>query len=113
MTRDDGDFHQIGQMIGGYLHQDMDLIAGSVPEALAVFARETDAASHAALKAEFDLFLARHHNDAQNEFRRRYGHDFTPDDLGQTVPEFFAMTRSILDDPSNWRRYDAAEETES
>lgn len=112
MTCDEGDFVLLGQMIGGYLHQDMDLIAETVPEAIAEYSRDATPETKRRLAAELELFLARHHNDAEAEFRRRYGHDFTPDELGQSVPEFFAMTREILDDPARWRRYAAAEPTQ-
>ena len=98
-------FYNLGQMIGGYLHQDMDLEADSVPEAISVFAGKADTATRQAVITEMRAFLQQYHNRAAEEFATRWGHDFEPREIGQSVDEFFDMVTAILADPSVYIRY--------
>jgi hypothetical protein len=93
------DFETLAEFIKGYLHQDMDLIADSVPGAVAAFARDAGPDARERLKVEMDEFLKRFHNNSEEEFASRFAADFTPDENHQTVGEFFAMVEAILDDP--------------
>jgi hypothetical protein len=101
----DTQFYFLGQLIGGYLHQDMDLEADSVPEAVSVFAEKADAASRAGVLADMADFLQQYHNRADEEFASRFGHDFLPGEIGQTLGEFFEMTAAIIENPSVYTRY--------
>jgi len=102
----DEDFPQIFGIVGAYLHQDMDIDYETVPEALAAYARVIDQAEKQALFAEMTHFLERYHDDPEGEFDRRYGFDFTPSIIGQTVPQFFDMLRAIIADPDSYRRFE-------
>lgn len=99
------DFRFLAQMIGGYLHQDMDLEADSVPEAISVFAGKADAATRAGVMADMQRFLETYHNRLAEEFASRFGHDFTPDEIGQSVGDFFDMVTVLLADPAAYARY--------
>ena len=100
------DFPEITQMIGGYLHQDMDLVADSVPGAIAVYAGDCAPETRAAVKTEMAAFLKRFHNQAEDEFARRWGRDFSPREIDQTVETFFAMVADILEDPAKAASYE-------
>jgi len=100
------DFDGLGQLIGGYLNQDMELWAETVPEAISIYARETGSAAHNELYREMDLFLKQYDTQLEEKFKKRYWFDFTPDDIGQTVPEFFAMVRTIIANPDCYRQYE-------
>lgn len=99
------DFYYLTQMIGGYLHQDMDLEADSVPEAISIFAIKADAKTRAGLLTEMEEFSQRYHNRADEEFASRFGHDFVPAEIGQTLSEFFWMTAAIIEDPAAYEQY--------
>lgn len=86
----------LDQLIGAYLHQDMELVADTVPEAITRYARLNDAETKAALVSAMDRFEQRFHNDLHGEFRRRYVYDFMPEDLGTDVSGFFDMVRVML-----------------
>ncbi|NTF06810.1 hypothetical protein G6L37_11620 [Agrobacterium rubi] len=105
----DHDFPTLFSLIGNYLHQDMDIEFDSVPEALAGYSRMTEPDEKHKLLGEMETFLGQYHNDLDGEFSKRYGFDFTPDIIGQTVPEFFDMLRTILDDPENYIRFEPNE----
>jgi hypothetical protein len=100
------DLFPLDQLIRAYLHQDMELDAPTVPEALACYERLNDERTKDDLRSAMDRFLHRHHNDLHGAFERRYGFDFMPDELGLDVPGFFTLVRSILSDPA--RRIDHA-----
>jgi hypothetical protein len=91
------DFNFLGQMIGGYLHQDMDLEVDSVPEAISNFALKADAATREGVRVDMTNFMDRYHNQAAEEFAKRFEHDFVPEEVGQSVSEFFDMVSAILD----------------
>lgn len=99
------EFEFLRQMIGGYLHQDMDLEADSVPEAIAVFARHADAPMRDGVVSDMQSFMQQYHNRAADEFAQRFGRDFTPDEIGQSVGEFFEMVNAILIDPDSYQQF--------
>ncbi|MCM2442773.1 hypothetical protein HGO34_24020 [Agrobacterium vitis] len=99
------DFDALSGLIGSYLHQDMDLEYQSVPAAIAGYARLTEDTRKQQLVQEMHEFLRRYHNDIEGEFSKRYWFDFSPQTLGQTVPEFFDMVRDILTDPDSYHRF--------
>ncbi|SCX28317.1 hypothetical protein DSM25558_4437 [Agrobacterium sp. DSM 25558] len=106
MTTTEDDFPTIAGLIAGYLHQDMDLEYDSIPEALAGYARFTELQEKQKLLTEMERFSERYHNDLEGEFSKRYWFDFTPDTIGQTVLQFFAMLREILADPECYVRFE-------
>lgn len=101
----EADFPFLAQMIGGYLHQDMDLEADSVPEAIAVFAGNVGASTRAGVVSDVQRFLETYDNRLDEEFASRFGHDFTPDETGQSVGAFFDMVLVLLDDPAAYTKY--------
>lgn len=98
-------FHFLAQMIGGYLHQDMDLEADSVPEAIAIFAGEAGASTRAGVVSDMQRFLETYDNRLAEEFASRFGRDFTPDEIGQSVSAFFDMVAVLLDDSAAYTKY--------
>lgn len=106
MTSIHEDFPALSGLIAGCLHQDMDMEYDTVPQALAGYARLTEPDEKQKLLDDMKAFLERHHNDLEGEFSRLYWFDFTPNTIGQTVPEFFDMLRTILDDPESYVRFD-------
>jgi hypothetical protein len=106
MANEDEDFVLIGGMIRSYLNQDMDLEAGSVPEAVAQFSGHIDDSQKAELFRSMDDFMQRYEDEAEAEFKRRWGFDFVPKSIGQTVSEFFAMVRAIVEDPTSYHRFE-------
>ena len=108
MSDVDENFYELGQMIGAYLHQDMDLIADSVPGAIAAYAREASEGTKDALNHEMDRFVEKFHDRAEIEFAARYGGDFTPDEIGQSVAEFFDMVKLILVSPTGFEAFESS-----
>ncbi|WP_288429349.1 contact-dependent growth inhibition system immunity protein [uncultured Agrobacterium sp.] len=106
MTTSDDDFTALSGLVTGYFHQDMDLEYESIPQALAGYAGLTEESTKQQLRREMETFLERYHNDLEGEFSRRYWFDFTPEVIGQTVPEFFDMVRTILADPESYLRFE-------
>ncbi|MBW6424310.1 hypothetical protein KX729_22915 [Rhizobium sp. XQZ8] len=70
-----------------------------MPEAIANFAGRADAATRKGVLAGMKIFLERYHNHADEEFIRRFGQDFQPAEIGQSVTEFLDMVSAILDNP--------------
>jgi hypothetical protein len=100
-------YPQLSQLIMGYLNQDMDMIADSVPRAVAVFTKDATTEERDALRAEIAAFRVAHPNDADAAFARLYGFDFVPAEIGQTTGEFFDMLVAILANPSDLQRFEA------
>jgi hypothetical protein len=100
-------YPQLSQLIMGYLNQDMDMIADSVPRAIAVFAKDATLEEHDALREEIAAFRAAHPNDADAAFAGLYGFDFAPNEIGQTAGEFFDMLLVILANPTDLQRFEA------
>ncbi len=107
MTTSEDDFPALSGLVTGYFHQDMDLEYDSIPQALAGYAGFTEGSTKQQLRREMATFLERYHNDLEGEFSRRYWFDFIPEVIGQTVPEFFDMVRTILDDPRSYVRFES------
>ena len=100
-------FDQLDTLIKAYFNQDMeDLIAETIPGAIADYARTTRPVDRINILREMDDFT-KHYDDLEAEFKRRWGNDFIPSDYGeQTVGEFFDMVRGIVADPDRWPWYD-------
>jgi hypothetical protein len=92
-------------MIGGYLHQDMEIEADSVPEAISIFASKADTATRRGVEVDMKKFLERYRDQADEKFANCFGHDFVPAEIGQSLDEFFAMVTVILDDPAAFLHY--------
>ncbi|WP_421363026.1 contact-dependent growth inhibition system immunity protein [Agrobacterium rosae] len=105
MNITDDDFPALFGLVAGCLHQDMDLAYDTVPEALAGYACFTEIDEKQMLFNEMKSFLERYNNDLDGEFSRRFGFNFTPESIGLTVPEFFEMLRTIMDDPESYVRF--------
>lgn len=105
---DEAEFAPLDQLIRAYLHQDMDMDADTVPEAIANFSRLEGEEFKTMLRNAMARFEMRHHNDLEAEFRQRYAFDFVPDGPGQSVPKFFEMVRTILNEPGSYRRFEDA-----
>lgn len=103
----------LDQLIGAYLHQDMDLDAATVPEAIGRYSRVNDDATKIALETAMDRFQQRFDNDLHGEFDRRYGRDFMPDELGMNVTEFFDMVRVLLAEPGSYRQFETRSDANS
>jgi len=101
------EFKELGNLIGAYLGQDMeDLIADTVPEAIVDYVKTTLPAHREAVLREMEDFIHRYHNNAEAEFERRWGYEYTPDCFKkQTTVEFFDMIRAIFADPECYKRY--------
>ncbi len=106
MMSDDEPLEELDQLIRAYLHQDMELDAPGVPQAIARFSRLNDAVTKEKLEAAMQEFSRRYHNNAEAVFEQRYGDDFVPAELGQSVEQFFQMVRELLVDPESHVRFD-------
>ena len=106
MTDQNPDFNELDNLIQAYLSQDMDMIAETVPEAIAEYVRTARQVEKDELLRDMENFIHRYHNNPEAEFERRWGFDHTPDDFkNQTTAEFFDMIRAILADPACCKRY--------
>ncbi|WP_182084190.1 contact-dependent growth inhibition system immunity protein [Aureimonas sp. ME7] len=103
------DLFELDQLIGAYLHQNMEMEVATVPQAIARYARLNDEPTKRGLVEAMERFLHRFGNDLHGEFARRYRYDVMPEDLGLTVPEFFDMVRTLLADPDEYRRFEATQ----
>jgi len=65
-----------------------DIEAEGVPDAISNFARKADAATREGVRADMKIFLGRYHDQAAEEFSRRFGQDFVPAEIGQSIEEF-------------------------
>lgn len=111
MLPPDHEFSLIDQFLGGYFHQDMDIISDSVPEVVSVFARECpDEGKHRLILA-LDKFEHDHKGDLDAAFVRVFNleHEINPVMEGQDTAGFFAMVRAILADPSVYRDFEGEE----
>lgn len=96
----------LAQFLHGTFHQDMDLEADTVPEAVAAFARREGPGTHEDLKRAMAEFERRHHNRLDDAFHAAFSPDFSPLEGGRNVAAFFAMVRDILEDPDRAAAYD-------
>lgn len=101
-------FRALDILIHAYFHQDMDLEAGSVPEAVANLARVEAHGFQSELRSAMARFELRYHNALEDAFMQRYQYDYLPDGPGQSVSGFFNMVRAILDDPEGYRAFEDA-----
>lgn len=104
-------YPQLDQLIEGYLHQDMDLIAETVPEAVSKFADTATEERKAGLLADCERFLVDNAENLETAFAKRYWFDFEPEHIGQSVAEFFAMVRAIVADPSVYKRFETGKDS--
>jgi len=95
---DADDLFGLDQLIGAYLHQDMELTDATVMDALRRYARSNDDATKRRLRLAMAAFERRFHNDLHGAFSERYQYDFMPEELGLDVTGFFDLMRTILDD---------------
>ncbi len=95
----------LSQLVMAYLNQDMDMMADSVPEAIAVFAKDASSEEHGALRRDMAAFKDAHKENVETVFHDLYWFDFEPKQIGQTVNEFFAMVAAILTNPNDIRRF--------
>lgn len=103
---EENNFHELDQLIRAYLHQDMELDASTVPEAIGRYAKINDDGTKQRLCEDMTHFLERYKDNLHGEFERRYGFDFMPEELGMDAPQFFEMVCAILADPAIFRRYE-------
>lgn len=106
MRDDDNEFEALDTLIRAYLHQDMEIDADTMPEAISNVSRLEGDAYKNALRSAMDRFEHRHHNRLEEAFAERYWFDFVPDGPDESVPKFFDMVRAILDDPESYRRFE-------
>lgn len=93
------------QFLHGTFHQDMDLEADTVPQAVALYARRTNAQDHDGLRRAMGAFEQQHHNRLDEAFHDTFSPDIDPLE-GRGVAAFFAMVRDILNDPDGAAAYE-------
>ncbi|WFR98756.1 contact-dependent growth inhibition system immunity protein [Rhizobium tumorigenes] len=98
-------FPALADMMGSCFHQDMDLEAETVPEAVALYARGLSADAGKALQAEIDSFRQQHPADLDEAFLQAFGDDLDPSDAGFGTEEFLRMVDAVVEDPAALRQF--------
>lgn len=100
-----GNFPALADMMGHCFHQDMDLEAETVPEAVAMYARGLPGAAKRALQADIDRFRGQHPDNLDGAFLRAFGDDLDPREVGFGVADFLRMVEAVVEDPASFRAY--------
>lgn len=98
------DFGSLANMMNSYLGQDMELIAPTVPAAIAEFVRTSSQCEREDVLNNMDQFMQRYREGADAEFAQRWDRAYTPEN--QTLAEFFALIREIFADPECYKRWE-------
>lgn len=87
-------FYHLDQLIQGYFNQDYDIIndnEDTVEGITELFIKAAPEWMLKELKEEIDDFIDSHKDHLEEEFKNRYGHDFSPE-LWETTAYGFLMT---------------------
>jgi len=98
-------FPGLTEMMGSCFHQDMDLEAETIPEAVALYARGLSAAEGSMLRAEIDRFRQRHADDLDDAFLQAFGDDLDPRDAGFSTGDFLLMVEALVQEPGTFRQF--------
>jgi CdiI immunity protein len=93
------------RLMGSCFHQDMDLEAETVPEAVALYTRGLSEADASALRAEIGDFLQKHSSDLEDAFLQRFAEDLDPRDVGLSIADFLRMIDRLIKDPAAFRSF--------
>lgn len=99
-------FFTLDQFIGANFHQDVDLLADTIPEVIAQYATAADDSLKRKLLDEIAAFEAQYHSDLKQSFVRVFNLEYEINPAGDDVTGFFAMVRAILADPTVYPRYE-------
>ena len=98
-------FPALADMMGDCFHQDMDLEAETVPEAVALYVRRLTGEAGRSLQTDIDNFQQQHADDLNSAFLRAFGDDLDPRDAGLSVGDFLRMVYALVDDPASFRQF--------
>ncbi|QDY42755.1 contact-dependent growth inhibition system immunity protein [Candidatus Pantoea soli] len=91
-------FHFLDQLIFGYFNQDADIIndgEDTIEGIVRLFKKSAPDWMLQDLVEEVDGFISAYGNGVEEEFRRRYGFDFSPELWETTAHEFLMTVRQI------------------
>lgn len=91
-------FHFLDQLIFGYFNQDADIIndgEDTVEGIVRLFKKTAPDWMLKDLAEEVDDFISAYDDDVEEEFKRRYGFDFSPELWDTTAREFLKTVRQI------------------
>ncbi|MEM6946386.1 MAG: contact-dependent growth inhibition system immunity protein [Pseudomonadota bacterium] len=92
-------------LIGGYMHQDMDLHYETCAEAVAAFAQEALPEERGGLKNDIAR-IVREHNQEPDAFHKYFGADIDFATCSFTFEQFVEMVLRVVDDPAAAKHYD-------
>ncbi len=98
-------FPALAAMMGNCFHQDMDLEAETVPEAVALYGRGLPTDAVRTLQADIDSFRQRNAEDLDGAFLLAFGDDLDPRDAGFSVDDFLRMVGAVVEDPASFRQF--------
>ncbi|WP_285405756.1 contact-dependent growth inhibition system immunity protein [Luteibacter sp. ME-Dv--P-043b] len=98
-------FPSLAAMMGHCFHQDMDLEAETVPEAVAQYVRGLTGEAGRALQADIESFRQQHADDLNAAFLRAFGDDLDPREVGLSVGDFLKMVEALVDYPASFRQF--------
>ncbi|EIZ80207.1 hypothetical protein WSK_1241 [Novosphingobium sp. Rr 2-17] len=103
--RADPPFRFLTAMMGHCFHQDMDLEAETVPEAVALYVRGLTGEAGRALQTDIENFQQQHADDPDAPFLRAFGDDLDPREVGLSVSDFLRMVEALVDHPASFRQF--------
>ncbi|MEM7497549.1 MAG: contact-dependent growth inhibition system immunity protein [Pseudomonadota bacterium] len=98
-------FPYLSQLIGGYMHQDMDIEYDSISDAVAGFAEIALPQERAGVKNDLER-LSRRHNEEPDVFHEYFGADLDLAAIGVSFEDFAAMVIRVVDDPAAAKDFD-------
>ena len=91
-------FHFLDQLIFGYFNQDADIInddEDTIEGTVLLFKKSAPEGILKDLVEEVDNFISTYGGGVEEEFRKRYGFDFSPELWETTAHEFLLIVRQI------------------
>ena len=92
------DFYYLDQFMGGYFHQDFDLVADSIEGLVGAFVRDCTPQPELidVTAADIERFLAQNNNDLDGEFARIFQPDVDVAAFGHTTESFLRYVLELI-----------------